>query len=106
MSFTTCTVSDGPLTNPDGSPATGSIVFSLTKPIRNGENLVGTTPVVTQINGSWSQELTCIDDDGTTPTDAGYTYQLLLDGADAVDGFFKLHTTSAPECEFDSLSGS
>jgi hypothetical protein len=106
MSFTTCTVTDGPLTNADGSAATASIVFALTKPIRNGEASVGTTPITTPINGSWSQELTCIDDDGTEPTDAGYTYQLMLDGAETITGYFKLHALSAPTVEFNTLDGS
>jgi hypothetical protein len=63
----------GPVINPDGTPANGTIVFTPTAEMVNGSTLA---PVIDQevsvVNGVFSQTLMANDDGGTLPLNQGY----------------------------------
>lgn len=81
MSFSTSTVVHT-FQNPDGSPATGEVAFSLTKGMSNGSITVVPSTVVASLEdtGDLSQVLTSNVDPGTDPPDSRWRVDLRLDG--------------------------
>lgn len=72
MSFSQATITHSFL-NPDSSPASGSVVFTLEKRMTNGTQSIMPGVTITSAldaQGNLSQSLYANDDTGTVPTDA------------------------------------
>jgi hypothetical protein len=92
MPFTPITLTGGPFTRPDGTPAAGRLTVVLSAPMRNGSAQVDPTPLYGTLNAAgllkdWSAAgplvLEANDDPGTVPSapTASYEFSLELDGA-------------------------
>lgn len=84
MSFTQATITHTFL-NPDGTPASGQIVFTLTKRMTNGtQSIVPGVTVTAALNasGQLSQTLYANDDTGTIPADSQWRAQIYVNNAD------------------------
>lgn len=91
MALTTCTVTHK-FENPDGTPASGTVTFVLTKRMTNGTQTVvpGEVTATIQADGTLSASLWANNDPGTVPTDAQYavTFRIATAGAPCTDGPF------------------
>lgn len=76
-------------TNPDGTPATGTLTFTLTKAMTNGSSTILPAKVVATLDGtgSISQSLVSNADTGTNPPDAQWRVDLRLNGMDPLSYF-------------------
>lgn len=85
MSFSQATITHQFL-NADGTPASGSITFWLTKAMTNGSTTMVPASITANLNGSGvlSQALTANADTGTVPTDAQWRVDLRILGAEEV----------------------
>lgn len=85
MAFTQCTLSHE-FTNPDGTPASGTIELTLSKRMTNGTSTIVPGSVTTTLNGSGqvSVSIASNSDDGTVPTDAQWRCDLRIAGAEPV----------------------
>ena len=83
MSFTTATITHL-FSNADGTPASGSVTFNLTRRMTNGGTTVLPTEVTASLSGSGalSTTLTSNADSGTTPTDAQWRVTFRILGCD------------------------
>lgn len=88
MSFTTITIT-GSFERPNGEPAQGSIVATLSETIQNGTEIVEPNPVMGVLNGEGKLvseslqpfTLAANDDTDTTPVGSTYTFLVELDTA-------------------------
>lgn len=71
MAFSTCQITHG-FQNADGSSASGTVTFSLTKRMTNGTTTILPTEITATLSGGGtiSQTLTSNADSGTVPSDA------------------------------------
>lgn len=81
MTLTTVTVTHT-FTNADGTAASGTVLFTLSKRVTNGGTTVLPGEIVTQLDGSGhlSQALVANTDAGTMPTDSLWQVDLRLAG--------------------------
>ena len=79
--FSTATISHT-FTNPDGTPAAGSLTFQLTQRMTNGTTSVFPSEITANLNssGQLSVELTANNDTGTIPTTAQWVVTIRLQG--------------------------
>lgn len=91
MAFTTRTITHT-FVNADGTPASGSVTFTLTKRMTNGATTIVPAEVVAALSasGQLSQALTANNDPGTTPADAQWRVDLRLatPGAPLTEAFY------------------
>jgi hypothetical protein len=80
--------------NADGTPASGSVTFTLAKPMTNGTTTIVPASITANLNGSGalSQELTSNADTGTIPTDSQWRVDLRILGAEEVTFFIVVPT--------------
>jgi hypothetical protein len=94
VAFSTCTITHN-FNNPDGTPASGSVVFSLSKRMTNGTTSImpGVT-VTSALNGSGalSQSLYANNDAGTNPTDAQWRVDIRIGVEDDGPYFIQVPT--------------
>lgn len=84
MAFSTVTITHQ-FTNPDATPASGSVVFSLSKRMTNGtQSIMPGVTVTSALNGSGqlSQVLYANDDPGTVPGDAQWRVDIRIGSVD------------------------
>lgn len=83
MAFSTATVTHQ-FSNADGTPASGSVTFNLTRRMTNGGTTILPTEVTASLNGTGaiSATLTSNADAGTTPTDAQWRVTFRILGCD------------------------
>jgi hypothetical protein len=83
MSFTTCTLSHE-FSNPDATPASGTVEWTLTKRMTNGVSTIvpGSVTATLSGSGSVSQVLTSNVDTETVPTDSQWRMDLRIAGAE------------------------
>jgi len=104
MAFTLVNVT-GWFVSPSGTPATGSVTATLTKPMTNGATVVDCTPITVTLNDAGQLSglvLAANDDAGTTPQETMYTFTLQLDHA-AVQEFQATVSCSTPTVDFSAL---
>lgn len=84
--FTEVTVT-GTFTGESGSPAAGSLTFTLTQPMTNGDVVVPPKPLTVTLNehGSFSVILFANDDEATVPQGAQYGVTEQVTGAQPRD---------------------
>ena len=91
MALTSVTVTHT-FENPDGTPASGSVTFALTKRMTNGTQTVvpGEVTAPLDASGHLSAALWANNDTGTSPGDAQYacTFRIATSGAPCTDGPF------------------
>jgi hypothetical protein len=93
VSFTQSTITHT-FTNADGTPASGSIEFTLTKMMTNGVNSIVPASITANLDasGDLSQALTSNGDTGTSPTDAQWRVDIRILGAQNVTEFIVVPT--------------
>lgn len=86
--FTTITITGGPFLRPDGQPATGRFLATLSVRMTNGIEQIDPTPIYGVLNaagmlqnytGQQPFTLEANDDPGTTPTAPTASYELVLE---------------------------
>ena len=82
MAFSTCTITHS-FSNPDGTPASGTLTFQLSKRMTNGTSTIvpGELTATLDSNGLLSQPLTANNDPGTVPGDAEWLVTFRILGA-------------------------
>ncbi len=114
MSFTPITVLADRV-SPDGTPAVGTITFTLNAPMTNGVEVAEPTPILgREASGAlttFANEplvLLAVDDLGTTPTDpaADYLVTESFDGATASYSVIISHTATVAETAGSTTNGS
>lgn len=84
MAFTTATITHT-FTNPDATPASGSVIFSLEKRMTNGtQSVMPGVTVTAALNsgGQLSQALYANNDVGTVPTDSQWRVDIRVGSTD------------------------
>lgn len=93
-------------TNPDGTPASGTITFQLSKRITNGGVTIVPGEVTSTLNaqGQLAQSLVPCNDPGTTPTDSEWlvTFRLQYPGA-TQDGPYAISVPAGASVDLGSL---
>lgn len=97
MAFTMVTVT-GTYETQAGAAAAGSVTFTLTKSIQNGNVIINPEPVTVTLDGSghFSTTLAANDDTGTVPVDTQYGVTELITGAEPRDYFVTLSHATSP----------
>lgn len=97
MSFTSVTVV-GTFHDQTGSPASGTLTFTLTQPMQNGDVIVDPQPVVVTLDssGHFSTVLLANDDSATTPVSVQYGVTETLAGAQPRDYFVVVSQATSP----------
>lgn len=103
MSFSTATVTHS-FQNADGTPASGSITFALTKRMTNGTTTIIPAEITANLNaqGQLSQALTANNDAGTVPADAEWAVTFRILGA-SMEEFFIVVPTGGGTVDLGSL---
>ncbi|HET6911118.1 MAG TPA: hypothetical protein VFH54_17450 [Mycobacteriales bacterium] len=103
MAFSTRTVTHA-FTNADGTPASGSVTFALSRRMTNSGTTVMPSEVVGSLNasGQLSVVLTANDDPGTVPTDAQWNVTFRILGT-AVEQFFIVVPTGTGTVDLGTL---
>ncbi len=91
MAFTLVTITADEL-RPDGQPASGTLIATLSEQLVNGAEIVEPTPItgilqagaLTDDSATLPFQLEAVDDVGTSPTGAVYVFVLELDNAPLV----------------------
>ncbi len=83
MSFSARTITHS-FVNADGTPASGSVEFTLSERMTNGSTTMVPASITTNLDnsGNLSQSITCTDDEDTTPSDAKWRVDFRILGAD------------------------
>jgi hypothetical protein len=83
MSFTSCSLTHS-FSNPDGTPASGTAEFTLTKRMTNGTTTIVPGSVTASLNGAGqlAQALAANSDPATLPPDAQWRMDLRIAGAE------------------------
>lgn len=106
MSFSSCTITHN-FENADGTAASGSITFGLTKRMTNGTTTIVPAEITANLNGSGalSQALTANNDPGTLPADAQWRvdFRILSSGAPVTETFFITVPTGGGSADLGSL---
>ena len=98
MAFTQRTVTHN-FQNADGSPASGTVTFALTRRMTNGATtIVPAAEVTGTLNGTGqlSVSLAANNDTGTVPTDAGWNVTLRIAGARQEEFLITVPTGTGP----------
>ena len=113
MSLTQVTVT-ATRENPDGTPASGRIVFTLSGAITNGGMTVEPSPIVgilssgSLVNQSYEPlQLFALNDTGTTPVNPVPVFYLVteeIDGAEVTEYSIMITASMAPSVGLDSLA--
>lgn len=103
MSFSTCLITHT-FENADGTPASGTIEFTLSKRITNGTTTLVPASVTANLNsqGQLSQALTSNVDQGTVPTDSQWRVDFRILGA-SPETFFIVVPTGGGSADLGSL---
>lgn len=91
--FSTCQITHS-FANADGTPASGSITFYLTKRMTNGSQTIVPAEVTANLDssGDLSQSLTANNDTGTVPGDAQWRVEFRILGAETETFFITVPT--------------
>lgn len=83
MAFTSCSLTHS-FTNPDGTPASGTVELTLSKRMTNGTNTIVPGSVTATLNGSGDVAVSVASnkDPATLPTDAQWRCDLRIAGAE------------------------
>jgi hypothetical protein len=93
MAFTQATITHL-FKNSDGTPASGSVRFTLTNRITNGTTTIAPTAVIASLNSSGvlSVQLWANNDPATIPTSTSWRVQLEVLGSQAEEFFITVPT--------------
>lgn len=96
MAFTQVTIT-GTYNTQAGATASGSVTFTLTKPMENGD-IINPQPVTVTLDssGHFSTTLAANDDTGTVPSDTQYGVTELISGAEPRDYFITVSHSVNP----------
>ena len=106
MAFSTRTITHT-FENADGTPASGTITFGLTKRITNGTTTIVPAEITANLNasGQLSQVLTANNDPGTLPADSMWRvdFRIATPGAPVTETFYITVPTGAGTVDLGSL---
>ena len=104
MAFTQVTVT-GSYDTQAGAPASGTVTFTLTKAMENGDVIINPAPITVMLDGSghFSTLLAANDDTGTVPQDAQYGVTELITGAEPRDYFITLPSGLGASVDISTL---
>lgn len=97
MSFTSIELV-GTFNTQTGEPAAGTITFTLTQPMTNGDVVIPAEPVTVTLDehGHFSITLLANDDTGTIPANVQYGVTEQIAGAQPRDYFINVSHTTSP----------
>lgn len=106
MSFSTRQITHA-FENADGTPASGSVTFSLSKRITNGSTTIVPAEITTSLDptGNLSQTLTANNDVGTIPQDSQWRvdFRLATPGAPVTETFWIVVPAGSGAIDLGSL---
>ena len=89
----------------EGQAASGTVTFTLTRPVANGTMIVPSSPLVVSLDtdGNLSATLVATDDIGTAPAGIWYSVTEQLDGAQPRDYFIFISAIGPNPVQLASL---
>ena len=105
MAFTLITVT-GTYNTQAGAAAAGSIIFTLTKAMENGDVIISPSPITVTFDssGAFSTVLLANDDAGTVPSDVQYGVTEMITGAQPRDYFITVPSGLGTSVDISTLT--